>query len=121
MEIHFSHVLGILWISASPEIFKKPINLKCLYFPIPFPYYGNPLLPCCNIPTNMGIGIRLKIDASGLQQKCFSGYFLQLLELRLLTTHMGGSFQRVHLQNICKVSRKNHCHGVLLKLSCLKT
>ena len=46
MEINFPHVLGIVWISASPEIFKKPINLKCLCFPILFPYYGNPLFPC---------------------------------------------------------------------------
>ena len=46
MEIHFSHILGIVWISASSEIFKKPINLKCLCFPILFPYYGNPLFPC---------------------------------------------------------------------------
>ena len=34
-----------IWISASPEIFKNPINLKCLCFPILFPYYGNPLFP----------------------------------------------------------------------------
>ena len=46
MEIHFSHVLGIVWISTSPRILKKPINFKCLCFPMLFPYYGNPLLPC---------------------------------------------------------------------------
>ena len=46
MGIHFSHVLGIVWISGSSRIFKKPINLKCLCFPILFPYYGNPLFPC---------------------------------------------------------------------------
>ena len=46
MENHFSHVSGMVWISASPEIFKKPINLKCLCFPVLFPYYGNPLFPC---------------------------------------------------------------------------
>ena len=33
VEIHFPHVLGIIWISASPGIFKKSINLKCLSFP----------------------------------------------------------------------------------------
>ena len=33
---------------------------------------------------NMEIGIRLKIDTKGLHQKCFSGGFSQLLELRLL-------------------------------------
>ena len=46
MEIHFSQFLGIVWISASSEIFKKPINLKCLCFPILFPYNGNSLFPC---------------------------------------------------------------------------
>ena len=34
MGIHFFHVLEIVWISASSEIFKKLINLKCLCFPI---------------------------------------------------------------------------------------
>ena len=46
MRIHFSHVLGIVCISASSKIFKKLINLKCLCFPILFPYYGNPLSRC---------------------------------------------------------------------------
>ena len=64
---------------------------------------------------NMAIGIHLKTDMSGLQQKYFSGDFPQLLELRLLRTHIGGSFQSVRLQNICKLSRKNQCDGVLLK------
>ena len=39
----FSHsfpLLGIKWISASPKLFKKPINWKCLCFPMPFPYFG---------------------------------------------------------------------------------
>ena len=54
----------------------------------------------------MAIGICLKIDTSGLQQKCFSGDFLQLLELHLIVTHIGGCFQRVRLQNIGKVFRK---------------
>ena len=42
MGIHFFHVLEIVWISASSEIFKKLINLKCLCFP----YCGNSLFPC---------------------------------------------------------------------------
>ena len=46
MGFHFSHILGILWISASPETFKKPINFKCLCFPILFLYYENSLFPC---------------------------------------------------------------------------
>ena len=40
MGIHCSYVLGIVWISASSKIFKKPIKSKCLCFPILFPYYG---------------------------------------------------------------------------------
>ena len=61
---------------------------------------------------NMAIGIRLKIDTSGLQQKYFSGDFPQLLELRLLRSRIGGCFQSVCVQNIRKVSRKNQCDGV---------
>ena len=44
--IHFSQTLGIVWISASSEIFKKSINLKCFCFPILFPYHENPHSPC---------------------------------------------------------------------------
>ena len=32
MGNHFSHILGIVWISASPKIFEKPNILKCLCF-----------------------------------------------------------------------------------------
>ena len=46
MEILFRHVLGIVWISASPEIFKKSINLKCLCFLLLFLFYGNPPSTC---------------------------------------------------------------------------
>ena len=45
MGIHFSHILGTVWVSASPKIFQKPINLKCLCFPMLFSYYVNPLFP----------------------------------------------------------------------------
>ena len=45
MEIHFSHVLGTAWISASSEKFQKHLTLKCLCFLIFFPYYGNSLFP----------------------------------------------------------------------------
>ena len=36
MKIHFSHLFGVVWISTSPNIFKKPINLKGLCFPMLF-------------------------------------------------------------------------------------
>ena len=41
----------------------------------------------CNIPMNITIGIRLKIDPSGLQQKCFSWDFPQLLDTRHFFPH----------------------------------
>ena len=43
----------------------------------------------------MTIGIRVKIDPSGLRQKCILGDFPQLLELPLLKTNIGGCFQSV--------------------------
>ena len=46
MGIHFSHVLEIVWISSSREMFMKSIILECLYFPILFPHHGNSLFPC---------------------------------------------------------------------------
>ena len=45
MAIHFSYILGTAWISASSKKFQKPLTLKCLCFPIFFPYYGNSLFP----------------------------------------------------------------------------
>ena len=36
MGIHFSHVLGIVWISVSLKIVEKPITLECLFFPRTF-------------------------------------------------------------------------------------
>ena len=46
MGVLFSHILGIVWINASHELCKRPIALKCLYFPISFPYYDNSVFPC---------------------------------------------------------------------------
>ena len=52
---------------------------------------------------NMVIGIRLKTDPRGLQQKCFSGDFPQFLELPLLRTHIGGYFQSVPEAAVCRI------------------
>ena len=41
-----------------------------------------------NIPMNVAIEIRLKIDPTWHQQKCISGDFPQLLELSVLRTHI---------------------------------
>ena len=46
MVIHSSHALGIAWISASREIFKKYLTFECFCFAIFFfPHYGNSLSP----------------------------------------------------------------------------
>ena len=37
MGIHFSHILRTVWISASPEIFKKP---ACFWNVCGFPYFS---------------------------------------------------------------------------------
>ena len=37
--------LGIVWVSASHEIFKNLIILECFFFLILFPHYGNSLIP----------------------------------------------------------------------------
>ena len=35
--IHFFHILGIVWISASLKIVEKPTTLECLFFSHTFP------------------------------------------------------------------------------------
>ena len=55
---------------------------------------------------NIAIGIRLKIDPSGLQQKCISGDFPQLLQLPLLRAHKGGCFQSVRKVAVGKTLSK---------------
>ena len=59
-----------------------------------------------NIPMNITIGIRLKIDPSGLQQKCISRDFPQLLELPLLRTHIGGCFQNAREAAVSRIFAK---------------
>lgn len=36
MEIHISHVLGIVWICASSELYKKPIGMLVFSHTFPF-------------------------------------------------------------------------------------
>ena len=81
--IHLSHVLGIVWISASSKIFKKPINLKCLCFPILFPYYGNPLFPC--VGNCMDFCFKQKIpETLNFEMFVFSHIFSLLWEFTFL-------------------------------------
>ena len=42
--ITYSHIFGILWISAASKIFKKPFLSECLCLPILFTYLGIPTL-----------------------------------------------------------------------------
>ena len=55
---------------------------------------------------NIAIGIRLKIDLSELQQKCFLGDFPKLIELPLLRTHIGGSFRSFYKAAVCRIFGK---------------
>ena len=55
---------------------------------------------------NITIGIRLKINPRGFQQKCISGDFPQLLELSLLKTRIGGCFQSVPEAAVSRVFAK---------------
>ena len=80
MEIHFSQVLGIVWISASSKIFKKPINLKCLCFSIPFSYNGNPLFSCFG--NCMDFCIKRKIPES-LNFEMFIFFHIFFLTVRI--------------------------------------
>ena len=55
---------------------------------------------------NMAIGIHLKIDRlkiGGLQQKCITGDFPQLLELPLLRTHIRGCFHSVREAAVSRI------------------
>ena len=49
---------------------------------------------------NTAFGIRLKIDPSGVQKKCISSDFLQILELLQLRTHIGGYIKNVNVNDI---------------------
>ena len=83
MGIHYFHVLEIIWISASPEIFKKPINLKCLCFPILFPYYANPLFLC--VGDCMDFCFKQKIpETLNFEMFVFSHIFSLLWEFTFL-------------------------------------
>ena len=83
MGIHFSHVFGIVWISASSKIFKKPLNLKCLCFPILFPNYGDPLFPC--VGNYMDFCFQQKIpETLNFEMFMFSHIFSLLCEFTFL-------------------------------------
>ena len=49
---------------------------------------------------NTAVGIRLKIDPSGLQKKFFSSDFPQILELLQLRTHTSGYIKNVNVNDI---------------------
>ena len=111
MRIHFSHVLGIVWISASSKIFRKPINLKCLCFPILSPCYGNPLFPCVGncmdfcfqqkIPETLNFEMFMFSHIFSLL--CEFTYFLIFWELYVLMPHIK-YVRSPQLQNACVFS-----------------
>ena len=83
MGIHFFHNLGIVRISDSPKKFKKPVNVKCLYFPILFSYYGNPLFPC--VGNCMDFCFKQKIpETLNFEMFVFSHIFSLLWEFTFL-------------------------------------
>ena len=73
MGIHFSHILGIVWINTSYEIWKKPIALECFCFLTCFPYYENSVFSC--YPNCMSFYF---MQNSGVwnKKKCFLITFL---------------------------------------------
>ena len=107
MRIHFSHVLGNVWISASSKVFKKPINQKCLCFPILFPYYGNPFFPC--VGNCMDFCFQQKIQEILIFEMFMFSHILSLLcefsflifwELYVLMPHMKLE-RNPQLWNVC--------------------
>ena len=107
MGIQFSHVLGIVWISASSKLFKKSINLKHLFFPILFPCYGNPLFPC--VGNCMDFCFQRKIPETLNFEMFIFSHILSLLckftflifwELYVLMLHMKYVRNR-YLWNVC--------------------
>ena len=78
MQIHFSHILEIVCISASRKIFEKPITLECLCFPIFFPYYGNSLFPCFGNWLDFCFKRKISETLNFEMLVCFPYFFLTL-------------------------------------------
>ena len=79
MGIHFFHILEMVWISASLKIVEKPITLECLFFPILFPYNGNPIFSC--FENCMDFCIKRKIsETRNFEMFVFSHIFSLLWE-----------------------------------------
>ena len=125
MEIHFFHILGIVWISASLKIVEKPTNLKCLYFFMLFMYNGNPLFPyfgnCMNFCIKRNISETLSFEMfvfshisspkifEKLWNVCFFPYFSRI---------MGIHFSHVLGTAWISASSKKFQKPLTLKCSC---
>ena len=88
----------------SMEIYAAQKSRHCLWKQC-FNFYS--------IPMNMVVGIRFKTFPNRLHRRCFSRYFPQLLELRLLNyTHQWSlpkcSLQMQLLQNIWNLQKKSN-------------
>ena len=69
----------MVWISASLKIVEKPITLECLFFPILFPYNGNPLFPCFENCTDFCIKRKIS-ETLNFEMFVFSHIFSLLWE-----------------------------------------
>ena len=84
---YFWNCMDFCW-SISPEIFKKPINLKYLCFPILSPYYGNPLFLC--FWNCMGFCFTQNIsETQNFQMFVFFTYFSGIM--RIHVSHVLGT------------------------------
>ena len=69
MGIHFFHILGIVWISASPQVTEKPITLECSVF---FPYFSRIMgIHFCHILGIVWISALYEIFKKPINLKCF--------------------------------------------------
>ena len=70
MGIHFSHILGIVWVSASPKIFEKPITLECLFLFF-FPYFSRIMgIHFSHVLEIVWISASIKIFKKPINLKC---------------------------------------------------
>ena len=107
MEIHFSHVFGTAWISASCEKFKKLLTLKCLVF---FPYFFLTMgIHFSHILVIVWISALSKyLRNLYLWNACFFVYFF-----RIMGIHFSNDLQIVSTSASSKIFRK------LINLNCL--
>ena len=151
MEIHFPHVLGIVWISASRKMCKKHSTLKCSvfsYFSFTignlFPHVLGTILLMGRLMkifyfwSHLHINVYLKLFTIEVNLCCswarpnicildpFDIKVWKYVQYRRVDSVFYGSdsiamFLWIWQLELVLESRKNQCDGVLLKWSCSKT